>query len=103
MEYRTLQQFLERRNELPAPLRAEFARRLALKLIDKFGYQAPELGMDYQRWLDELDLAYRRYTQGLSSPSPTLTPTPTPTPLSPDPVAAPPADTPNTPVETRKW
>ena len=63
-EYRTVQHFLERRNDLPAPLRAEFARRLALSLIEKFNYQIPALGMDYLRWLEELDLAYRRGTRG---------------------------------------
>ena len=59
-EYRTVQHFLERRNELPPSLRAELARRLALQLIAKFGYQSPVHGMDYVRWLEELDLAYRR-------------------------------------------
>ncbi len=96
MEYRTVQHFLERKNDLPAPLRAEFARRLALSLIEKFGYQTPALGMDYLRWLEELDLAYRRCTLGTAPAGPT--PSTSPVPASPPPTEASPA-----PADTRKW
>jgi len=58
-EYRMVQRFLERRATLTQPLRGEFARRLAEPLIEKFNYHPPERGMDYERWLEELDLAYR--------------------------------------------
>lgn len=91
-EYRTVQHFLERRNELPAPLRAELARRLALSLIDKFGYQAPALGMDYLRWLEELDLAYRRGTLGTAPAEPAAPPRPEVAPSAPAP-----------PLDLRKW
>jgi uncharacterized RDD family membrane protein YckC len=70
-EYRVVQRFLERRNDLPAGLQAEFARRLSRQLIEKFGYQEPALGMDYLRWLEELDLAFRRRALGIvSAPAP---------------------------------
>ncbi|HEY3378983.1 MAG TPA: RDD family protein [Armatimonadota bacterium] len=58
-EYRMVQRFLDRRTELPQPLRGEFARRLAAPLMQKLAYQPPALGWDDERWLDELDLAYR--------------------------------------------
>jgi len=90
MEYRTVQHFLERRNELPAPLRAEFARRLALSLIEKFGYQEPALGMDYLRWLEELDLAYRRHTLGT-----VVSALPVPVSTTPEDASA--------PADSRKW
>ena len=38
-EYRMVQRFLERRNKLPQTLRVEFARRLALPLMEKFAYR----------------------------------------------------------------
>ena len=100
VEYRTVQHFLERRNELPAPLRMEFARRLAQSLIEKFGYQVPAFGMDYLRWLEELDLAYRRCTLGTApvASAPSAPPVPAPaTDLTP------PAEASPTPVDTRKW
>lgn len=63
-ECRTVQRYLERRGELPLFLRAEFARRLAQPLIEKFAYHVPDFGMDYERWLEELDLAYRNRALG---------------------------------------
>jgi len=96
VEYRMVQQFLERRNDLPVPLRVEFARRLAQSLIEKFNYQVPALGMDYTRWLEELDLAYRQRTLGVTTtvPLPAAS-APVPVPTSAEPAAP--------PVDTRKW
>lgn len=92
-EYRLVQRFLERRNELPIGLQAEFTQRLAQQLIAKFGYQPPELGMDALRWLEELDLAFRRRALGIVSeePSPVA---PAPAPTQPAPPAA---------SDGRKW
>ncbi|HEY3416562.1 MAG TPA: RDD family protein [Armatimonadota bacterium] len=73
-EYRMVQHYLERRNDLPSALRGEFARRLAEPLIEKFDYRAPELGMDYDRWLEELDLAYRNRALGTTTPLSTAPP-----------------------------
>lgn len=89
-EYRILEAFLDHRHEMPGPLQAEFARRLAQQYIEKFNAQTPALGMDHLRWLEELELAYRRHLFGeQAAPVP------------------PPAETPSTPpappVETRKW
>ncbi len=58
-EYRIVQRFVERRHTLAQPLRGEFARRLAEPLIAKFAYAVPALGMDYERWLEELNMAFR--------------------------------------------
>jgi uncharacterized RDD family membrane protein YckC len=58
-EYRMVQRFVERRHALAQPLRGEFARRLALPLMEKFAYTPPALGLDYERWLEELHLAFR--------------------------------------------
>jgi len=93
-EYRLVQRFLERRNELPAGLRGEFAQRLAGQLIEKFNYQEPALGMDHLRWLEELDLAFRRHALGITSTS------------EPDASAAPAEPPPPTPAavsDGRKW
>lgn len=89
-EYRMVQHYLERRQDLPMALHAEFTRRLAMKFIEKFGYQVPALGMDYQRWLEELDLAYRQRALGVP-----ITPLPT---TAPPPVEVAPAS-----VDERKW
>ncbi|MHB0938754.1 MAG: RDD family protein [Armatimonadota bacterium] len=97
-EYRLVQRFLERRSELPAGLQAEFTQRLALQLIAKFGYQQPELGMDYLRWLEELDLAYRRRALGIISAEPA------PGAGTPAPAAAAPAQpAPSVASDGRKW
>ncbi|MHB9107419.1 MAG: RDD family protein [Armatimonadota bacterium] len=97
-EYRLVQRFLERRSELPAGLQAEFTQRLALQLIVKFGYQQPELGMDYLRWLEELDLAYRRRALGIISAEPA------PGAGTPAPAAAAPAQpAPSVASDGRKW
>lgn len=93
-EYRLVQQFLERRNELPSTLQVEFARRLAQQFIDKFSYQVPALGMDYLRWLEELDLAYRRRTLGAPEAVPPPSNPPSSTPMSSPASPAP---------ETRRW
>lgn len=91
-EYRMIQRFLDRRRELPQPLRGEFAQRLAAPLIEKFAYQPPILGMDPERWLEELDLAYRNRALGTpAAPMPTSA-TPLPTPVVPD-----------APSDGRKW
>lgn len=104
-EYRLVQRFLERRSELPAGLQAEFTQRLALQLIAKFGYQQPALGMDYLRWLEELDLAYRRRALGIIStePSPGAgTPSPGIAAQVSAP-AAPAAPAPSVASDGRKW
>ena len=97
-EYRLVQRFLERRSELPAGLQAEFTQRLAQQLIAKFGYQPPALGMDALRWLEELDLAFRRRALGIVSEEPApgaATPAPgAPAPAQPAPSAA---------SDGRKW
>jgi uncharacterized RDD family membrane protein YckC len=98
-EYRLVQLFLERRNDLPAGLRSEFAQRLASQFIEKFGYQQPALGMDYLRWLEELDLAFRRRSLGIAS-------TPEPAPAATAPAAVPTESAPPTPPpasDGRKW
>jgi len=103
-EYRLVQRFLERRKDLPVGLQSEFAQRLALQLIEKFGYQAPALGMDYLRWLEELDLAFRRRALGIVTPVETAPATPAPAvpaPAIPQPESAP--STPPPASDGRKW
>ena len=78
-EHRLLQHFLDKRHTLTPSLRAEFARRLALPLMEKFTYQIPAMGVDYERWIDELDLAYRTRSLG-PSPAPINLAPATPTP-----------------------
>jgi hypothetical protein len=97
-EYRMVQRFLERRNDLPVNLRGEFAERLAKQLIEKFNYQEPALGMDYMRWLEELELAFRRRALGIvaAEPAPTV-PAPV-TALASEEPAAPPVI-----PEGRRW
>jgi uncharacterized RDD family membrane protein YckC len=104
-EYRMVKLFLDRRRELPAVQRSEFARRLADPLIAKFHYKVPELGMDYERWLDELDLAYRSRALGVFSQAAV----PTPAAIAPT-ATVPPAYTlpttpsdPAPPSDGRKW
>jgi len=97
-EYRLIQRFLERRNELPAALRGEFAQRLASRFIEKFGYHEPALGMDYQRWLEELDLAFRRHALGITSAPEQDTAAPAPAQPAPPVPAAPPSTS-----DGRKW
>lgn len=63
-EQRRVEQYLGRRTALPAALRSEFARRLALPLMARLDYQPPQSGLDYERWLDELLLACRTRLQG---------------------------------------
>jgi len=101
-EYQLVQRFLERRNELPAGLQAEFTQRLALQLITKFGYQVPALGMDYLRWLEELDLAFRRRALGIVSTEPAPG-AGTPTPSAAAPVPTPAAPAPSVASDGRKW
>ena len=84
-EYRMVQHFLERRNGIPALLRGEFALRLAAPLMEKFQYQPPKTGVDSERWLEELDLAYRNRTLGVT-PSPSV---PQVSPVSVTPSTAP--------------
>jgi uncharacterized RDD family membrane protein YckC len=79
-EYRTLKHFLERRTDLPPALRATFAERLATPLIEKFAYKPPDLGMDYERWLEELDLAYRTRALGVSNTASPMPEPPAPVP-----------------------
>lgn len=99
-EYRMVQRFLERRNDLPIGLRGEFTERLAKQLIEKFGYQEPALGMDYQRWLEELDLAFRRRALGITAPEPA----PAPVAKVPPPATAPDVEPVSTPApEARRW
>jgi len=96
-EYRMVKLFLDRRRELPVAQRAEFARRLAEPLIAKFHYSVPELGMDYERWLDELELAYRSRALGVFSQA---------TPAAPAAPPAPAAERPEPPPaasDGRKW
>lgn len=92
-DLRVAQRFLARRTALPFALRGEFARRLAQPLIEKMGYQPPTLGMDYERWLEELVLAHRTRA-GQYTPAPPPTPVVTP-------------ETPRAPLEddpdARKW
>lgn len=89
-EAHVVQRFLARREQLPPALRAEFARRLAAPLMEKFAYQPPTLGFDTERWLDELSLAYRNRALGIS----------TSTVAAPAPPTI--ADAPPTP-DLRKW
>ncbi|MHB9131297.1 MAG: RDD family protein [Armatimonadota bacterium] len=96
-EYRMVQRFLERRGDLPPALRGEFARRLAQPLIEKFDYQPPALGMDHERWLEELDLAYRTRALG---PAQVSTPR-TSTLTASRPASDPPPQT--APSDARKW
>ncbi len=91
-QYRMVQRFLGGRDDLPPVMRAEFAQRLAAPLIAVFGYQPPALGMDYERWLEELDLAYRQRTLGVPVAGVTLSP--------PSPPATP-AEAPH--ADTRRW
>lgn len=63
-EQRRVEQYLDRRTALPAALRSEFARRLALPLMNKLDYTPPQFGADSERWLDELLLACRTRMQG---------------------------------------
>ncbi|MHB9025987.1 MAG: RDD family protein [Armatimonadota bacterium] len=90
-EYRMVQHYLERRSDLPPALRGEFARRLAEPLIAKFEYRTPDLGMDYDRWLEELDLAYRNRALGATTPLSAETARQTTPETSPD------------AIPTRKW
>ena len=91
-EYRMVQRFLERRDKLAQPLCVEFARRLAQPLMEKFAYQIPA-GIDYERWLDELNLAYR--THAFSMATPAQPPASVAPPTNIDPVAE--------PEESRRW
>lgn len=59
-EYRMVQQFLARRPDMPRTMQDQFARALAARLMAKLDYTPPTLGMDEMRWLEEIDLAYRR-------------------------------------------
>lgn len=97
-EFRLAQRFLERRAQLPGALRAEFAKRLATPLMQKVAYQMPLGGVDYERWLDELDLAYR--TRYLGSAAVSTKPAEEPTPA---PVAAPRPVAPPEPDDERRW
>jgi uncharacterized RDD family membrane protein YckC len=98
-EYTMVQQFLTRRGHLPVGLRAEFAHRLAEPLIIKFAYRPPALGMDDERWLEEVDLAYRTHAVGsvlsATAPAPAA---PAPAPILP---ATPPPSA--EPLDGRKW
>jgi uncharacterized RDD family membrane protein YckC len=97
-EYRMVKLFLTRRRELPQDKRGEFALRLAQPLIEKFNYKAPALGMDYERWLDELDLAYRSHALGIyGQPAAAVAPKAVTMPKV-DPATPPPP-----PADGRKW
>ena len=93
-EYRMVRQFLERRDHVPFTLRAEFALRLAQPLMEKFQYSLPPTGVDYERWLEELDLAYRSHTLGVSVTHPASASTPS--------LPEPPIESPAPSLE-RKW
>ncbi len=103
-EYRMARLFLDRRRELPAAQRGEFARRLAEPLIAKFNYTPPALGMDYERWLDELELAYRSRALGsLTTAAAVATPTAAPPPPAPTVTPVPLPDESDEPADGRKW
>ncbi len=76
-DIRLVQRYLEQRNNLAPQLRAEFAMRLAGPLMEKLHYRLDQDGLDYERWIDELNLAYRTRSLGIvqrSSAPLTLTP-----------------------------
>ncbi len=87
-EFQTVQRFLERRGDLPFHLQGLFAQRLAQQLIARMGYQEPELGMDYLRWLEELDLAYRQRALAVSTAAAPPAPAPVAAPIAPAPETA---------------
>lgn len=101
-EYRTIARFLDRRAQLPPALRGKFAERLAQPLIEKFAYQGPALGMDYERWLEELDLAYRNRALGTTTAAPTA-PAPVSVVQQAIELAAEVPTTPTAPTDGRKW
>ena len=91
-DMRLVQRYLEQRNNLTPPLRAEFATRLATPLMEKLHYPAAPDGLDSERWLDELNLAYRTRSLGVVQPTSgalTVAPTPVRTPAPATTVAAP--------------
>ena len=105
-EQRIVQQFLDRRMRLPLALRVEFARRLALPLMEKIDYVLPEFGIDYERWLDELVLASRSRSRGVApvqAVAATLAMAPsTPSAYTP-PVQIPRLAVDQTAEDTRRW
>ncbi len=93
-ELEMVQLFLARRAALPFALRVQFAQRLSQPIMEKIGYKIPVVGVDYERWLEEIELACRRRVIGIA-------PIAAPPPLAP-PVAAPVA--PVQPVgDERRW
>lgn len=87
-ELEMVQQFLSRRSALPFALRAQFAQRLSEPLMEKIGFKTPESGVDYERWLEEVELACRRRVIGVA---PTAA-APTPAPVAPAPITPPTSD-----------
>lgn len=94
-EYQMIKRFLDRRQEMPQPMSAEFAHRLAAPLIEKLAYKVPQFGMDYERWLDEIDLAYRTRALGITGV--------TPAHEEPAPMTPPAMEPPSSSSATRKW
>lgn len=117
-DIRLVQRYLEQRNNLAPALRAEFATRLATPLMEKLHYPREQENLDYERWLDELNLAYRTRSLGVvqrtSAPltviPPAVTapePAPTPAPViitSPTPEVTAPPTKPEVEIdEERRW
>jgi uncharacterized RDD family membrane protein YckC len=113
-DMRLVQRYLQQRTNLAPPLRAEFATRLAAPLMEKLHYPTAPDGLDYERWLDELNLAYRTRSLGAMQrtsgnfsliPAPATPPTPTPTVIAPLPSEEifPTAEAPTELDEERRW
>ncbi len=73
-ELEMVQQFLSRRSALPFALRAQFAQRLSEPLMEKIGFKISESGVDYERWLEEVELACRRRVIGVAPNAAATTP-----------------------------
>lgn len=99
-EHRLVQRFLNQREVLAQPLRGEFARRLAAPLMEKLEYRPPALGFDEERWLGELELAFRTYLYGAGPAARPAAATPA-TPAARPP--APPASAVDVDDDERRW
>jgi uncharacterized RDD family membrane protein YckC len=96
-EYDMVRRFLDRRRKLPPMLRVRFAYQLATPLMQKLHYAATTLGMDLERWLEEVELGYRYRTIG----APTQQSAPSATLVRPLTIATAPKT--DAPLDGRKW
>jgi len=75
-ELEMVQLFLARRTALPFALRVQFAQRLSEPIMEKIDYKVPATGVDYERWLEEVELACRRRVIGIAPIAAPATPAP---------------------------